>query len=89
MKIHLNITQECIDCGTPGEGSSCAVALALDQAGCGAPNVDSGYVRFTYCGVRYFVDTPDAIIQFIDKYDQRDPVSPFEIDLDTEAETPE
>jgi len=82
MKYLIDVTQECINNGTPGNPASCPIAkaiknLSVDFWDLGVTNY---YIRInsSYCKV------PEEAMNFIDDYDNDKPVKPFKFILDTD-----
>lgn len=83
--IELSITQEDINLGKPGECSKCPVALALKRAVPIATflEVDTRTIYFHEPpNLRWFAYTPGTVDAFIQTFDNRKPVAPFQVTLE-------
>jgi len=78
-KYHVAVTSQDIACGVRGDGSACAVTLALKRA----LDIDSAEVTDRHIRVGALCgDGPEAINAFIQAYDDNRDVEPFEFDLE-------
>jgi|SRR5581483_2761813 len=84
-KFKVVVTQEDIDKGKVGNGSYCPIARACGRILNLKPseqiNVDisgGGYYSITLDGVTYFLSAPKKADDFIVKFDEKQPVKPFE-----------
>ena len=78
-KYHITVTQQDILCGVRGDGSACAVAVALNRA----LDIDSAEVSDRHIRVGALAgDGPESINAFIQAYDDNRDVEPFEFDLE-------
>ena len=91
MKLHITVTQKNIDEGVRENGQGCPIALALHDLG-------YPYVEVTPDGIRWDADCeemtansvlPDAASWFISRFDNNDPVEPFEFDVEMNDEPEE
>lgn len=92
IKRIVKVTQEDINEGTAGSSCECPVALALDlvfnDMGCDI------YVEQNSCELQ-FLDgsvaeySNEQIREFIKKFDNGEPVEPFEFTFESEIEFPE
>lgn len=81
--LTVDVTQDDIDNGEPVNGNHCAVALALIRA-TGDPYVSCGIATASwYVGgdVKY-VCLPTKATDFIDAFDEGEPVEPFSFEVE-------
>jgi hypothetical protein len=83
MIITVNVTEDDIRDGQAGVCRECPVALAIKRALPGT-DVHVSYERVSLGGPRRqeILGTPDAVQEFIGRFDSALPVEPFEFDLD-------
>lgn len=74
----VKVTREDIECGKPGNGRRCPVALAIDRA---TQKTDVLVMSdaITVNGRRY--STPSRVAAWTRRFDLGEPVRPFEFDL--------
>lgn len=78
-KYHITVTQQDILCGVRGDGSACAVAVALNRA----LDIDSAEIESHRIRIGYLRGNgPESIDDFIAAYDDNRDVEPFEFDLE-------
>lgn len=83
MIKHINITQEHIDKGIPGNAYACPIYLAVEEVCKSVKGVFTDYISFWTKDddqIHRFL-SPKAE-NFIDGFDSNLPVSPFEFDID-------
>lgn len=81
--MRIKVTQANIDRGRPCCTMACPIALAGTEAGLRNPTVSRNAIM--QCGrVETRKRLPQEAVDFIRKFDLREPVTPFEFDLDTE-----
>jgi hypothetical protein len=87
--IHIDVTQNDINNGTPGLCASCPIAIAASRAM--ESGVRVGLVRiflddFT-CAAPYLSAgrMPPEALRFIDAFDHHQPVAPFSFDVEMEV----
>jgi hypothetical protein len=85
MTVHVSVTSEDIQRGTPGQPCRCPVAIATGRA-LGSPasvGVFTVYYELDENGVgERSIDLPYRIVEWVRDFDARLPVSPIEFDLD-------
>lgn len=87
--MKIVVTQEHIDRGSchRKDGSQCAIAQAMLDAGLAGAFINIGYAHWTKNGVSGATDSiPEEAQTFIQKYDSEPPypVEPFEFELEVE-----
>jgi hypothetical protein len=86
--VIVRVTQEDIDEGTKGDCTFCPIALAVDRAlggeCCVAVTIFDVYI--TENAHAEVFPLPSEARQFIQRFDKGKPVSPFEFELDLDAE---
>jgi hypothetical protein len=85
MKCTIAITQKHIEAGLRESFHSCAVALAMSDAGLGAPGVNAFFIEGVSNGEHLSAVTPGEVRQFVDDFDHGRPVSPFSFEVDLTA----
>lgn len=83
--VRIEVSQEDITRGIPGECDACPIALAAARAGLERPRIFSDRMHFgpqTESGVRPRLDLPKIAQAFIFDFDEEEPVSPFAFDLE-------
>jgi hypothetical protein len=88
--MKINVTQTYIDRGTPEVGDECPIALAVkDQTGYTNVNVHSEInhaIVITHWSdgesEEFVRMLPTAAREFIEKFDHRQPVEPFEFEIE-------
>jgi len=80
MKIPLSITLEDIADGIRRDCHECPVALAMIRAGCAEVQVGPYWMIFTFHGSHKII-TPFTLAQFMNAFDARESVSPFQYTL--------
>jgi hypothetical protein len=81
MKARINVTQDHIDKGDPGNCMGCPIFLALVDCGYRYVVVTDRHVRLDGA----VAVLPDEAVEFVNKFDfscQSDPVEPFSFDLE-------
>lgn len=79
MTQTINVTQQHIKDGVPGDPHVCPIALAIHQT-TGRSHVKVEGYLFTIDHGMYFM--PFSVRNFIDAYDNNEPVQPFSFVLD-------
>jgi hypothetical protein len=79
MKISVN--QKHIDIGVRGSCSSDPIALAMREAGLEKPHAGPSYISWRKNNKDYFVPTPTDVLQFMEAFDNKGHVKPFEFSL--------
>ena len=74
MIITLDVKQDHIDDGSPGEGDCCAIALAIKEQFPFADGVDvnTPQIQFSCEGKHYCASTPNEVADFMAEYDDED-----------------
>ena len=86
MTFRLNITQDCINRGTPNDGTECPIAHALLEAGFSNPHVfDNHYffIEFEKDGKEYKVFEP-LLENWADNFDEGNKVFPLSIEIEVD-----
>lgn len=84
--MKIEVTQQDIDNGVPGDAESCPVALACQRTipGCHDLTVGDDTIEFDIDGDAMAFDLPAEVATFVHRFDCKDAVAPFAFDLDVE-----
>ena len=80
--MRISVTQTHLDKGHKGSCSHDPVALALKDAGLDRPWVSPDHIAWRKDFRDYSVDTPPAILAFLQLYDNGHVIRPFEFTLE-------
>lgn len=83
MRLKFEVTEDHIERGTKGSMARCPIALALEDAGCGHPNV-AGDAMMYRDGQRWYAPKHEGMQAFINAFDKGLSVKPqiFEVDFE-------
>lgn len=89
MVLNVSVTQEDIDKGTPGNYCQCPIALAIQRLGVlTCPAVTRFGMYHDIDDRRKYVLLPPGAISFIEKFDAKLPVEPFDFTLEVDIGEP-
>jgi hypothetical protein len=77
--MKIQVTQQDIDEGIAGKCYDCPIALAIARVLHIRLRVFRTIVIYSF---GYLIFLPNCVIQFIDQFDNNEPVQPFEFELD-------
>lgn len=91
INLHVNVTKECIESGTPADSRSCPIALAVYEQypAFEKVSVTSCRIDFELESQCYSYKLPDVAEVFIEGFDDPDdetPLVPFEFDATLDIE---
>lgn len=82
MKLTVNVTEECIRTGIPGDCQNCPIANAIMESGFEAVVGDDTIgVQVRHGQSEVYVATPFPAARFIADFDAGSPVEPFSFEL--------
>jgi hypothetical protein len=82
----IDVTQDEIDEGQPGNPFTCPIALAINRRfPCAYAEVCSTSIDFDLDGVCHRFNVSREVRHFISDFDEREPVRPFTFVLELEA----
>ena len=79
----IDVTQNLINLGIRGDGANCPVALAIKNAiGTDHVEVSDENTEFFEFGTYQEIDLPDAVCEWIARFDCGEPVEPMQFELE-------
>ena len=90
--MKISVTEQDIKKGFVGECRACPIALAIERAtgrvgvAVARTYVNLGEIRAT--GYHDLADLPESARSFIQRFDSRNPVEPFEFELEVQTRIP-
>ena len=84
MTYHVVVTAEDIAAGVPRAACACPIARALVRMGHSGPDVECQAISFRDAanGYRVHYTAPPVAIEFMERFDEGEPVDPIEFDME-------